>query len=113
MRLLTDPEVGLYPKLAGDVAERYGFREIAAQVFRFLRDRNAGSVRSPGCIPQRLAKRGQFAAEMEIDDFETDLWRRHASDADLEWGAGAIRRKYLPDAYRGIIMGYSEEDENL
>jgi hypothetical protein len=109
VRLLTDPEVGLYPKLAGDAAERYGFREIAAQVFRYLRDRAAGQVRSPGCIPQRLAKPEQFPAQLEADDLEHDLWLRHASEADLEWGrreaAESRRRMYIPDEYSDIILG--------
>lgn len=103
--LLTDPQVGLYPKLATEAAERYGFRAIAAQAFRFLRDRAAGSVRSPGCIPQRLARPDLFPAEMEIDDFDDPLWLDHAGEDDLEWGRGAIRRKYLPDEFADSMVG--------
>lgn len=105
VRMLTDPDVGLYPKLASDAAERHPFRAIAAQVFRYLRDRDARKVRSPGCIPQRLARPDMFPAEMEIDDFDRDLWLRHASDDDLEWGQGAARRKYIPNEYADIILG--------
>lgn len=103
--MLTDPKVGLYLRLAEQTAERFGFVEIAAQVFRYLRDRAAGKVRSPGCIPQRLARAGQFAAEMEIGDYEHPLWLRYASEAEAGLQSQAIRRKYIPDELSDIILG--------
>ena len=105
MALLTDPEVGLYPKVANEVVEKYTFREIAAQVFRYLRDHAKGKAYSPGCIPGRLSKPDQFPAEVDLDDFESALWLRHADESDREWAAEARRRMYIPDEYADIILG--------
>jgi hypothetical protein len=45
--LLTDPDVGLGAAAARELAGRYGFETVLAQVMRFVRDRTAGQVRSP------------------------------------------------------------------
>jgi hypothetical protein len=105
VQLLTHSAVGVYPKLAAETAAVYSFRKIAAQVFRYFRDHAAGGAFSPGCIPGRLSKPEQFPAEMELEDFQTDLWLDHAGEDDLEWGRQAIRRKYIPEEYADIIIG--------
>jgi hypothetical protein len=93
--LLTDSEVGLDPSSAAVLARKYPLRVIAEQVFRFIRDRAAGSVRSPAVIPARFAK--QYAPGPVLSaDKQSELWRRHFYDADPVTGDTAedLVRRY-------------------
>lgn len=105
VRLLTDPEVGLGEQVALQTAERFPFRELRRQVFRYLRDRDDGKARSPGCIPQRAAQPKRFPATITEADRLTALWQRHADEADTADEEQELRRKYDPQMW-------DQEDEH-
>lgn len=105
--LLTDGEIGLDAGTAATLATRHTWEELRGQVFRFVRDRAAGTVRSPAIIATRL-KRAYPPGPVLAEDRTTDLWRRHCPDevADM-WGntADDLRRRYIPPSYEGVILG--------
>jgi hypothetical protein len=78
--LLMDPDVGLDQTLAITLAQTYPFEQIRRQVFRLVRDRAAGKVKSPGAITARLAR--SFAATITEQDRASPLWARHATADD-------------------------------
>jgi hypothetical protein len=103
--LLTDPEVGLDLGSAALLAVEHPFGAVRDQVFRFVRDRAAGAVRSPAIIKTRLT-RGFSAGPVLESDRQTALWARHTTEAEeAKEAAEEIRRRYAPDEYRNIILG--------
>ncbi len=73
--LLMEPEIGLDPTMAAQLAGQYRFEEIRRQAFRFLRDRQAGSVKSAGVLKSRLARK--FAATVTETDRASPLWAKY------------------------------------
>jgi hypothetical protein len=107
--LLTDAEIGLDAGTAAQLATRHGFELLQAHAFRFVRDRAAGSVRSPAIIATRL-KREYAPGPLLAEDRTTELYRRHcASDDGFDEITGMTtadrRRMYCPPEYEGIILG--------
>ena len=103
--LLTDSEVGLGDSAAAVLAARYSLEAVIEQVFRFLRDRAAGKVRSPAIIVTRFAM-GYTPGPVLAGDKATDLYRRHfwreEDDPDSE---AALRARYVPAGYEDVIIG--------
>lgn len=95
--LLMEPEVGLDDALATQLANAYPFVEIRRQVFRFLRDRKIGSVKSAGVLRSRLARK--YAATVTETDRASPLWARYgdapagvaAADESGEYAAFVIQ----------------------
>jgi hypothetical protein len=111
--LLTDSEVGLDKSSAAVLAQRYRFEAIKAMVFRFVRDRDAGTVRSAAIITTRFSK-SYAPGPVLRSDRESALWRRHCAEegADVTGESPEeIRRRYMPPGYEGIILGCEDERE--
>lgn len=98
--LLTDPDVGLAAAKAQELAQRHSLETIREQVFQFLRDRQAGKVRSPAVIVTRL-ERGYQAGRIQEADRASPVWGRHWTEEDEE---REIRRRYIPDEYADVIL---------
>jgi hypothetical protein len=108
--LLTDPDVAIDPRTAEHLAAQYSFADILRHVCRYRRDLDTGSVRSPMVIARRL--RDGFPATITDDDRASPLYRRHISEDEIAAEEHARRvNKYLPEEYRGIILGYPDESE--
>jgi hypothetical protein len=87
------------------LAARHSLEAIIEQVFRFLRDRAAEKVRSPAIIVTRFAK-GYTPGPVLAGDKLTDLYRRHCwREEDDPDSAAALRARYVPAEYAGIIQG--------
>ncbi len=91
MGLLMEPEIGLDATLATQLAGEYQFEQIRRQVFRFLRDRKAGTVKSAGVLRSRLAR--NFAATINETDRASPLWAKYG-DPPAEDSAGNQPGKY-------------------
>lgn len=98
--LLTDPDVGLAAAKAQEMAQRHSLETIREQVFQFLRDRQAGKVRSPAVIVTRL-ERGYQAGRIQEADRASPVWGRHWTEEDE---AEERRRRYVPDEYADVII---------
>lgn len=98
--LLTDPDVGLAAAKAQELAQRHSLETIREQVFQFLRDRQAGRVRSPAVIVTRL-ERGYQAGRIQEADRASPVWGRHWTEEDEE---REIRRRYIPDEYADVSL---------
>ena len=110
--LLTDPDVGLDPATAAELAAQYPLAEILRQVARYRRDLADGSVRSPMVLRRRLARR--YAATVTDADRSTPLFVRHGLGAgsDQADGDGADRLAlYAPDGFRHIAIGLHAETD--
>lgn len=97
--LLTDPDG---PHVDRMTAERWakgrGFDQVAGQVFRYLREIQAGRKVTPGVIGSRL-ERG-YAGQVTDADRASPLYRRHCLE---DWEYEERRRKYVPDEYADVI----------
>ncbi len=89
--LLMEPEIGLDDTLATQLAADYPFEQVRRQVFRFLRDRRAGTVKSAGVLRSRLAR--NFAATINETDRASPLWAKYG-DPPAEDSAGNQPGKY-------------------
>lgn len=96
--LLTDPAVGLDEFAARRLAGGYPFDVLLRHVFTWRRQLDSGTVRGTGALITRV-ERG-FSATVADGDRQSDLYRRHCPEE-----AGNEYDRYLPDEYRGIILG--------
>ncbi len=97
--LLEDPEIGLDHTMASGLAQTYPFEEIRKQVFRFVRDRQAGTVKSAGVLGSRLKRK--FAASVTDRDRTSELWCRHAKPDEV---AIPLDVPEASDAYADLII---------
>ena len=95
--LLTDPDVGLAAAKAWEIAQRHSLATVREQVFQFLRDRQAGKVRSPAVIVTRL-ERGYQAGRVQESDRASPVWERHWTEEDEQ---EHLRRKYSVENFFG------------
>jgi len=97
--LLTDAEVGLDARVAGEFAARLSFDEVVRHVFSWRRDVESGRVVGAGALVHRM--RSRFGGKVLDADRKTPLWKRYCAEHAEE----SERKRYIPDEYRDIIIG--------